>query len=412
MRYPDNVAGALVVSIPVGTVNFHPAQALAVGLDGIPTIVGYFGTVGVDFNYHAYRLTNLTSVTHKQITTFNQATLVGSSRPLAVWQNNRLITMFSMTDTAQNDGIGTMMFNVCNGETLELEGTFTCDVLNGVSAVGDTSAICDSRAWDGGAGTLQLFWMYSILNTATPPNGPNILTVTFSATPAPAPVDPLTLWGSNLAFWQQSDLGVTQVAGIVSQWDDLSGNARHGTATLTKRPTIAASEINGQPAIVYDGTLNVMVQSYTRAAPGTTPWFEAEVLCQRGWTNNDQYYNDGGAGLFQGASSPRLRGINGGTACTQNASAPINSYKFVAGQFTNSVSDYFQVGLTRSVGINMGNAVGTGTVCSGAATSTPTFAAQYSTAIRVGVTKNVTFDEFGKFQRYCASKYGQRVTLG
>jgi len=47
---------------------------------------------------------------------------------------------------------------------------------------------------------------------------------------------------------------ITESGGVVSQWDDKSGNGRHVTqATAANQPTFAANAVNGKSAIDFDG---------------------------------------------------------------------------------------------------------------------------------------------------------------
>jgi hypothetical protein len=66
--------------------------------------------------------------------------------------------------------------------------------------------------------------------------------------PPPVPLDDLELWFS-------ADQGVTQAAGVVSTWKDLSGKHRDALQTaLNVRPQLLADALGGKSAIVFDGT--------------------------------------------------------------------------------------------------------------------------------------------------------------
>lgn len=67
-------------------------------------------------------------------------------------------------------------------------------------------------------------------------------------TPAWVPTDK-----TGLQIWFQSDLGVTSTLGLVSQWNDQSGNGRHATASGLSRPTITANVLNSKPGIAFTG---------------------------------------------------------------------------------------------------------------------------------------------------------------
>lgn len=60
--------------------------------------------------------------------------------------------------------------------------------------------------------------------------------------------------GAKLKLWLRSDNGVQAVAGAVSLWQDMSGNANHvSQADPTKQPTLISSSIGGRPGLVFAG---------------------------------------------------------------------------------------------------------------------------------------------------------------
>lgn len=68
------------------------------------------------------------------------------------------------------------------------------------------------------------------------------------------PFTPASITG--LAAWYDaSDAGsITSAAGAVSQWNDLSGNAKHLTqATAAAKPTTGGTTLNGRNVITFDG---------------------------------------------------------------------------------------------------------------------------------------------------------------
>jgi hypothetical protein len=61
---------------------------------------------------------------------------------------------------------------------------------------------------------------------------------------------PLSIPGSS--WWINSTTGLTTVSSKISQWNDLSGNARHATqGTDANRPVLTASQQNGYPGAVF-----------------------------------------------------------------------------------------------------------------------------------------------------------------
>lgn len=64
----------------------------------------------------------------------------------------------------------------------------------------------------------------------------------------------------NLAYWYDA-FSITGLAGgsPVDQWNDLSGNARHMTSTLTARPVYMPSAFNNLPCLSTDGSNDFMI---------------------------------------------------------------------------------------------------------------------------------------------------------
>jgi len=78
-------------------------------------------------------------------------------------------------------------------------------------------------------------------------SAPVTLTVT---QPDPIPLPAL----ANLRLWLRADKGVTDVAGVVSAWNDQSGNFNNAAQSdNSRRPIVVPDAVNGQPAIRFDG---------------------------------------------------------------------------------------------------------------------------------------------------------------
>jgi hypothetical protein len=73
-----------------------------------------------------------------------------------------------------------------------------------------------------------------------------------------------------MTAWYRADQGITIATGV-SQWSDLSGNARHLLqATGANQPTFTASSINGKPDVAFDGVNDVLGPvSFTQNLPFT-----------------------------------------------------------------------------------------------------------------------------------------------
>lgn len=61
---------------------------------------------------------------------------------------------------------------------------------------------------------------------------------------------------------------ITSAGGLVSQWNDKSGNAKHATATGTAKPTTGVTTQNGLNVLDFEGTNNIMAS----AASASQPW--------------------------------------------------------------------------------------------------------------------------------------------
>lgn len=73
---------------------------------------------------------------------------------------------------------------------------------------------------------------------------------------------------SGLVGWYKGDVGVTQIANLVSKWADQSGSGNDLTASLTACPTLVPSGLNGLPYILFNGTTNIL--NNTSFALGST----------------------------------------------------------------------------------------------------------------------------------------------
>jgi len=62
-----------------------------------------------------------------------------------------------------------------------------------------------------------------------------------------------------VGWWDASDAAsITQSGGLVSQWNDKSGQGNHATASGSARPTLTAGGLNGRSVMTFDGTATAM----------------------------------------------------------------------------------------------------------------------------------------------------------
>jgi hypothetical protein len=93
-----------------------------------------------------------------------------------------------------------------------------------------------------------------------------------------AAFSPLDLPG--LLLWlDASDAStITESAGLVSQWNDKSGNANHVTATLAERPTTGTRTVGGLNGIDFNGSSNLMKRLDSLGLTGSPALYIALVL--------------------------------------------------------------------------------------------------------------------------------------
>jgi hypothetical protein len=149
--------------------------------------------------------------------------------------------------------------------------------------------------------------------------------------------------------------GVNYQEGIVSKWNDLSGNNRHLVqATNSKRPGYRTSQVNGKPAIIFPGVSESLKSpAFTLNQPTTV----ILVMNQITWTNGDTIF-DGITGnlgnIFQNAVSPRLT-VYAGLSAANNDNLTVGSYGFVLVEF-NGASSALQINNTARTTGNAGTA--------------------------------------------------------
>jgi hypothetical protein len=72
---------------------------------------------------------------------------------------------------------------------------------------------------------------------------------------------PLPIPADGLEFWLRADKGVTADGGVVSKWDDSSGNFNTAIANgdFGTAPTLVPNVLNGQPVVRFDGVRDELV---------------------------------------------------------------------------------------------------------------------------------------------------------
>ncbi len=134
-----------------------------------------------------------------------------------------------------------------------LDSTFTSGVTN-VNTTPNTAGIGSGLSTVSVSATIsiQANSTYYFRLRATNTNGTSISQiVSFNNIPPP----PSALPNSGLQLWLRADSIVTQTSGLISQWNDLSGNNRHAFSTGSARPTLASSAAFNNRAVIDFGTV-------------------------------------------------------------------------------------------------------------------------------------------------------------
>jgi len=92
---------------------------------------------------------------------------------------------------------------------------------------------------------------------------------------APAPPDPIAIFGANLVAWWDAAVGVTIPVTEVTNWADQSGNANTLVNAALGGPQYVASDVDGTPSIFFNPALGSKGFNFTTAVPVgtlTTCW--------------------------------------------------------------------------------------------------------------------------------------------
>ena len=130
--------------------------------------------------------------------------------------------------------------------------------------------------------------------------------------------------GLGPAAWFRYGVGITSALGVVSQWDDVSGNGRHlKQATGTNQPALQADN-----SILFDGVDNFLkCDAFTLAQPETVYILGKQIT----WTGNDRWWEAeaaGGGMIFQRTATPQV-GANAG-ATIGNISLTLETYGVIS----------------------------------------------------------------------------------
>lgn len=164
---------------------------------------------------------------------------------------------------------------------------------------------------------------------------------------------------TSVRLWCRSDMGTTIVTGV-SRWADQSGNGNDLVqATGANQPVLTAGQINGRPALVFDGVNDSLAVAFALTQPETV----FIVFSQISWTNFDMVF-DGGAvsndmSLQQGTASPGLAIRAGVASVALNNNLAVGTFGLATAIF-DGASSLLQINSTAATTGNPGTNAGAG----------------------------------------------------
>lgn len=146
---------------------------------------------------------------------------------------------------------------------------------------------------------------------------------------------------TDLEMYFRADQGITESGGLVSQWDDLSGNSRNLTES-TNKPTYSASGgPNSTPTLVFDGT-NDQLTATGFTSFGSSQKHVYMIIKQVTWNSGDFIYrfDPTNESVRQDGTTPDLKQDDGATA--GNTVSPTLGTYYLLQSFHNGTSTSFQ----------------------------------------------------------------------
>lgn len=214
---------------------------------------------------------------------------------------------------------------------------------------------------------------------------------------AGAPFSPSQL--TNLRGWWESDSGFTP-----SSWADKSGlgnNLAQGTAGF--QPTSVAAQINGLPAILFDGVDDRMAVAIASVAQPTTVF---AVVRQETWTAAD-YIWDGATSdtmrCFQQTASPGVS-IAAGSTIGPNNNLAVGSFGLITAIYdgaSGSLQINSTAATTGAIGASNGGGLTIGSRANGTVAGNVSFAGIIIMAARASA------GEIASVKNFWGTKYNQ-----
>lgn len=229
---------------------------------------------------------------------------------------------------------------------------------------------------------------------------PNVTSWQTRRAQSTTPFTPLAL--TALRGWYESDSGTTVVVGV-SQWNDKSGLGNHLLqATGGAQPLLVPAQINGLPAIVFDGVDDFMRAVIVGLVQPSTVF---AVFSQATWVSPNTIV-DGNVStmmrVFQTGSSPRI-GISAGTTLAGAVGPTLGTFGLATAIF-NGASSSIQINSIAATSGPAGAGNAGGVVVG--ARGDGTINASCSVAMLIVTAASATAGEIANVKAYVTTKYG------
>ena len=224
---------------------------------------------------------------------------------------------------------------------------------------------------------------------------------------------PLTILGSSaeggaLLQWVRADAAnIAESSLRVSQWNDISGNAKHYTqGTGANKPLYSASGgPNDQPYVSLDSAVRQMNSALNLPQPSTLPSTVWIIGRQNTWVANGNIVasvtDDARLLLRQRTATPNVRQFEGVDG-NQNANGTLASWFRWESLYANDASAYLTVGATTG----SGTAVSSAAASTGRALGGRGASAIFDYCELLYVNRGLTATEKTALDAYVAARYG------
>jgi hypothetical protein len=166
---------------------------------------------------------------------------------------------------------------------------------------------------------------------------------TTDAGPVTAVAAPTDISGC-VGWWDASDAAsITQSGGLVSQWNDKSGQGNHATASGTRQPAFVSNALNGKSVIAFDGADDLMEAAISSAYTAATVFAVLRPDAAGGGSLGRVLVRGSSSLFYDGATSslrynPPFPGATGnGGQRTANSSATLGAWHLLSIAWTGGL---------------------------------------------------------------------------